>query len=434
MSRLTVPQGAAVSIGAVLGTGVISLPALGAQVAGPASLVAWLALVVLSVPLATTFAALGARYPDAGGVSTYVRRAFGPRLAAIVGWCFYFAVPVGAPAAGYMAGAYVSAAFGGGMRTTLLTAGALLTVVTATNAGGVRISGRVQLGLGVLLVSLLVVATATSLPHARLSNVEPFAPHGLLAIAPAAAVLVWGFVGWEAVSSLAADFRRPARDVPLATGIAVVVVGALYLAIAAASLLVLGPATGTTEAPLGELLAIGVGGQVRVLAAAAAVLLTLGAMNAYLAGCSKLGAALARDGALPGWLARGSSAGEVPRRSLAVVAGLSAASMAGAALLGVGTREIVLLTTGSFVLVYVLGCAAAVRLLPRRSWARRTAVVALGSVLVLLVMAGVYLLWPLGLAGAALAYHAWRHRRSRPVPALPVTQPGCAPDLEAVGR
>jgi amino acid efflux transporter len=85
MSRLSVSQGAAVSVGAVLGTGVISLPALGAQVAGPASLVAWLALVLLSVPLAMTFAALGARYPDAGGVSTYLRRAFGDRSAGLSG-------------------------------------------------------------------------------------------------------------------------------------------------------------------------------------------------------------------------------------------------------------------------------------------------------------------------------------------------------------
>ena len=72
-------QGSAVSIGAVLGTGVIALPALGAQLAGPASLVAWLALVLLSAPLAWTFAALGARHPDGGGVSTYVRLAFGAR-------------------------------------------------------------------------------------------------------------------------------------------------------------------------------------------------------------------------------------------------------------------------------------------------------------------------------------------------------------------
>jgi amino acid efflux transporter len=430
VSRLTVSQGAAVSIGAVLGTGVISLPALGAQVAGPASLLAWTALVVLSIPLATTFAALGARYPDAGGVSTYVRRAFGDRAAAIVGWCFYFAVPVGAPAAGFMAGAYVSAAVGGGLRTTLLTTGALILVVTAMNAGGVRISGRVQLGLAVLLVTLLLAATLTSLPHADLANLTPFAPHGWAAIAPAAAVLVWGFAGWEAVTSLAADFRRPDRDVPRATAVALVVVSALYLAVAAASLLVLGPATATTEAPLAELLAIGVGGEVRVLTAAAALLLTLGAMNAYFAGSAKLGAALARDGALPAWFARGVtprnrslrsrfredpdwSAGEVPRRSLAVIATLSGASLVVAGALGVSTRSIVLLTTGSFVLVYVLGTAAAVKLLPRRSWSRRSAVIALASSLALLVMAGPYLLWPLGVAAVALAYRTWRSWRTR---------------------
>jgi len=37
-----------------------------AEVAGPASLVAWIALIILSAPLALTFAALGARHPDGG--------------------------------------------------------------------------------------------------------------------------------------------------------------------------------------------------------------------------------------------------------------------------------------------------------------------------------------------------------------------------------
>ncbi len=68
---MSVAQGAALTIGAVLGTGVISLPAMAAGIAGPASILAWLALVLLSAPLAMTFAALGARYPDSGGVSTY---------------------------------------------------------------------------------------------------------------------------------------------------------------------------------------------------------------------------------------------------------------------------------------------------------------------------------------------------------------------------
>ena len=415
MSRLSVSQGAAVSVGAVLGTGVISLPALGAQVAGPASLVAWAALVLLSVPLAMTFAALGAQYPDAGGVSTYVRRAFGHRLATVVGWTFFFAVPVGAPAAGFMAGAYVAAAVGGGTTTVLLTTAGLIAAVTVMNALGLRVSGRVQLVLAATLATLLLVATVTALPHARLSNLEPFAPHGWTAIAPAAAVLVWGFAGWEAVTSLAGEFRRPGRDVPRATVIALVVVGVLYLGVAATSLATLGPATATTEAPLAELLARGFGGEVRVITAVVALMLTLGAMNAYFAGGAKLGAALARDGALPVWLARGSQAGEVPWRSLAVISGISTLSLVVAALLDLGTAQLVLVTVGAFVLVYVLGSAAAIRLLTRGTWAHRGAVVALVSSVVLLATIGVSLLWPLTIAVAALIYLRLRPSPS-PVP------------------
>jgi amino acid efflux transporter len=397
--RLSVTQGAALYIGAVLGTGVIALPALAAEVAGPASLLAWLALVALSVPLAATFAALGARYPDAGGVSTYVRHAFGPRIAAVVGWCFYFAVPAGAPAAAMFGGAYVAAAFGGSQVTVVGTAAALILIVTFANGIGLRFSGRLQLMLAALLVALLLAAVIASAPYARSENLHPFAPHGWLAIGPAAALLVWSFAGWEAITHLAAEFRRPAHDLPLATGIAVVVVGVLYLAVAGACILVLGPAAGASRAPLAELLARGLGGKVQVLAAAAALLLTLGTMNAYFAGAAKLGAALGRDGALPGWLAEGSRAGDVPRRSLAVVAGLATLVSA-----GVGPKPLVLLTTGSFVTVYALGTAAALRLLPRHSGAHRCACVALVAVAGLCVATGWYLLWPLVVTCCALLY------------------------------
>ncbi len=139
--RLSVGQGAALTIGAVLGTGVITLPALAADIAGPASLLSWVALILLSIPLAGTFAALGARYPDSGGVSTYVRRAFGDRIAAMVGWCFFAAVPVGAPAAAMMAGQYVADAVGGGRGTVLITAAALIATVCAMNAVGLQLSG-----------------------------------------------------------------------------------------------------------------------------------------------------------------------------------------------------------------------------------------------------------------------------------------------------
>ncbi|GAB3764781.1 amino acid efflux transporter [Nocardioides ginsengisegetis] len=420
---LNVPQGAALTVGAVLGTGVISLPALAAREAGPASLLAWLALVLLSVPLAATFAALGARHPDGGGVSTYARRAFGTRAATVVGWCFYFAIPIGAPPAAGFAGAYVADTVGGGRHTQLLTAGLLIVVVAAMNWYGVRVSGRAQLAIAAVLGALLLVATAVSLPHATLAHLTPFAPHGWLAVGSAAALLVWAFAGWEAVTSLSADYRDPARDITRATGVAVTVVAVMYLGIAVATVAVLGD--GASKAPLSDLLVLGFGEIARPVTTLVAVLLSVGAMNAYFAGGARLGAALGRDGALPLWFARGSLAGEVPRRSLMVVTGYSLGCLLVVAATGLPLESSLLLVTGAFTLVYVVGTAAAIRLLPRGTWVWRGAVVSFVSTLGLLALTGTHLLAAGLISLGALAWTVrTRGRSSGRVVTPPATIPG----------
>jgi amino acid efflux transporter len=414
---LTAAQGTALYVAAVLGTGVIALPALAADTAGPASLLAWGALVALSVPLAGTFAALGARHPDAGGVSHYARLAFGPRAAGVVGWWFYLAVPFGAPAAALFAAAYATEAWGGGRAATTAVAAGLLGAVFLVNRAGLRLGGRLQLVLSGLLVTLVLAATLLSLPDADLAHLRPFAPHGWSAVAPAAALLVWSFAGWEAITHLAGEFRRPERDLPRATAAAVAVVGLLYLSVAFAVITVLGPGAAGARAPLGDLMAHGMGGGARHLAAGAALLLSFGTMNAYFAGAAKLGAALARDGALPAALGGGSVAGEVPRRSLLLLTVLAGLSLGAVTVLDVGPVPLVMLTTGSFAAVYAVGVAAAFRLLPRGSAGRWAAAAALAAVVALLLMSGRYLLWPLVPAAASLAYGSWRRRRAvAPVP------------------
>lgn len=399
-------------IGAVLGTGVIALPALAVKAAGPASLVAWIGLVVMSIPLAATFAALGARYPDAGGVSTYARRAFGETPAVLVGWCFYFAVPIGAPAAALFGGQYVADAVGGGRVTTVVTAAGLIVAVGAANAVGLQVSARLQVALAAVLSALMIVSVAVSLPHADTANLHPFAPHGWGAIGDAGALLVWSFAGWEAITHLAGEFRRPERDLARATGAALVVVGVLYLAVAFATVAVLGPAAATSRAPLGDLLSYGIGAG-HGIAAVMAVLLTAGTMNAYFAGASKLGAALGRDGALPAWLARGSVAGEVPRRSLAVLTGGSAIALAVVEIANLDVRPLVLLTSAALATVYAVGVVAALRLLPAGGMARPVAVLACIAIALLLVVVGPYLIWPAALALVAAAFVHQRGVRLR---------------------
>ncbi len=236
---------------------------------------------------------------------------------------------------------------------------------------------------------------------------------------------MWAFAGWEAVTSLSGDYRDPGRDIPRATAVAVAVIAVLYLGIAFTTVTALadpGPA------PLSDLLALGFGEWARPVTTVIAVLLSVGAMNAYFAGSARLGAALARDGSLPGWLAEGSAPGAVPRRSLLVVTGGALTTLTVIGISGARLESTLLVVTGAFTLVYVVGTAAALRLLPRRSAAWRCAAVSFVATLGLLVLTGRHLLVSLAIAAGALVWTQLAERRDASGSRLPVsaTDPGPA--------
>src|SRR5947199_10113589 len=119
---LGVTTATALYVGAVLGPGVLILPALAAQAAGPASVLAWAGLLVASLAIAATFAALGVRLPVAGGASAYVKAAFGRVPAAATGWWFFCGVVIGAPTVSLVGGFYVAHLLGGGTPTAVAAA------------------------------------------------------------------------------------------------------------------------------------------------------------------------------------------------------------------------------------------------------------------------------------------------------------------------
>ncbi|MFJ6751163.1 APC family permease [Streptomyces sp. NPDC091266] len=402
--RLGIGSGTALCAGAVLGPGVLTLPSLAAAAAGPASILAWVVLLAMCVPVAASFAALGARFPDGGGVATYVHRAMGPRAAAVVGWWFYGAVPIGVVSAAWIGGKYVADAVGWGDAGAAAVGAAVLVWALVSNAVGLRMSGRVQLLLGALLAAVLLCAVLAAAPHVSTAHFTPFMPGGWSSVGSAASVLFFAFAGWEAASHLSGEFADPRRDLPRVTRYTLAVITVLYLGLALATIGALGPAAARTDTPLTELLTRSMGEAARPVAAAAALFLTFGAVNSYLAGASRLGAALGRDGAAPRWLAKGGAPGEVPRRSLAVLGGvcvlLGLAAGAGGADLDLLMRA----TATCLAAVTLAGLAAALLLLPRRTplWWGGLA----SSVLTLAVLAfsGLLLLIPAALALASFCF------------------------------
>ncbi|MFI6576808.1 APC family permease [Nocardiopsis sp. NPDC050513] len=410
--RLGLGAGTALYLGAVLGPGVLALPALAAQAAGPASIVAWVFLLFASVPVSVTFAVVGSRYPDGGGVATFAARAFGPWITAPVGWWFFAAVPVGVLAAAVIGGQYVAEALGLGGGAVLVVATALLGAGFAANHAGLHVSGRLQLILAALLILLLLVAVACSVPRVTGENFEPFAPHGWWAIGSAASVLFFAFAGWEAASHLSGEFADPRRHLPLATLFTVVTVGVLYLGLAVTTVGVLGSTGAESEVPLLLLMELAVGPSALVLTSGVAVLLTFGAVNAYIASGARLGAALGRDGGFPRWFDDGTKAGDIPRRSLAVLAVCCL-------LLGVATvvfsLDLDILMRGTaacLTAVTLTGAVAAVKLLRGSPLLQFCSIAASLFIGVVLLFSGVLIALP-ALLGACSLLFVWANRRTR---------------------
>jgi amino acid efflux transporter len=394
---LGVWRGAALYVGALIGPGVLLVPALAAQAAGPVSILAWAGLLVFSAPLAIAFAALGVRHPVAGGVSAYVREGFGEAAAAVTGGCFLAAVLIGSPAVSLIGGYYVADLTGSGMAVAAGVGLAIFGVVLAANGLGLRVSSGFQFVLSSVLIVVIVVALVAALPSRAGDNWTPFAPHGWWAAGTAASILVWLFVGWEAVAQLAGDFRHPESDLPRAMAIAFGLVTVVYIGLAVATIAV--TARTGSRVPLADLIAVGFGRAGRDATAVLAVALTMGTMNVYIGGTAKLAASLAHEGALPRWIGGGAPR-SVPRRPLALIAALGAAVLIALIAGFSGTDDLVRATSACFVAVYVLALGSAVRILDGR--ARVAAAIALALVLVVAVFSSYFLLVPAVAAGVAL--------------------------------
>jgi amino acid efflux transporter len=398
---LSVPRATALYIGALLGPGLLLLPGLAVEQAGPASIVAWVGLLGLSAILAKVFTGLGQAVPGAAGAAGYAAAGLGRRAAAMTRWWFLAGVIAGAPIVCLIGAGYVTALTGGGPLLRGAVAAGLLLAVLGLAVGGARASAVAQLLLVGLLIAVVVTAVAGSAHAARPANWTPFAPHGVLSIGRAAATLMLSFVGWEAVAPLTGRLR--AGQLSRVIGIAFTVTALLYLGLAVATVSCLGQGA-DLSVPLADLLQLAIGPAGRAIAAVAALILTAGSVNAYLSGAAEM---LRELTAVPSHN-QPNGAGRLPRPSVNVFLGFIA--LTGLALIALSALQLADITvlvsvpTTMFLSVYLSCTVSATRLLTGKT--RIAAAVAVLAVAAVLAFSG----WTALVAAALVAVIAARPR------------------------
>jgi APA family basic amino acid/polyamine antiporter len=312
---------ALITIGAVIGTGIFITSADIARVLphGGLLLLVWAVGGLLTLAGALTYAELGVLYPDAGGIYTFLKEAYGPLWGFLYGWAAFLVIMSGGIAALAVAfGVYLGSflpffsidnvllavplgtgewRFSGGQ---LAAVGAIV-VLTAINVLGVREGARFQNFLTVVKVAAIaafagigfvVPARATAAIAAPLPESGVLAAFGVGMIAA-----LWTYDGWYGATFSAGEMRNPRRDLPLGLIAGTGIIMALYLGLNAVYLRAL-PLEAMAATPrIGETAAAALfGSGAARLVSAAVVVSTFGCLSATILYSPRIYLAMARDG------------------------------------------------------------------------------------------------------------------------------------------
>ena len=420
---ITVRHAVAIYISSVLGAGILVIPGLAAKAAGAGSLFAWALLSLASYPFAYTFSRLSARRPESGGIYSFAKEAFGRSVSTTTAWLFVAWVVLGAPAVTLAAGSYLAYAFPISGLGVFLAAAVMLLAAFAINIRGIRLSARVQLGVVATIVAVLSLAVVASAPDVRASNFTPLLPGGVASVGVASALILWSFLGYENVSNIAEEFENPERDFARSVTVSVVLVSALYLAVA---FTVVG--TGAFQAgggvtPFAEMMSHVFGAFGGVAVSLFAVAIIFSTVNAYTAGMARIIYAAAKEGSLPRVLATVDPRTGAPRRALTALYLMIAPSLVAFYFLHVDLQSAFLVTSGAAILTYVVGSAAGIKLLRAKGAKRALPWVSLVVSLVILPFIGRLLVVSAVVAAAGLVYG---RARGGPAGAQGIVGPGPA--------
>lgn len=306
----------AIVVGTIIGSGIFLVPHEMMRAVGSSGLVylAWIVGGLLSLFGAMTYAELGAMMPYAGGEYVYIRNAYGNLPAFLYMWT-WFAVAKPASIASVTSGLARTLAIFGVFAwlerpvfhgSTVLYWSQLFAIgatwlITGLNYLGMKKAGDFQL-IFTWLKAVLIVIIAVFCFFSHSGSLENFrtsftgAQGGFGGFMVAMIAVLWAYDGWNDLTMVAGEVKRPERSLPIALIFGLFIVGALYMATNAAIQYIL-PATQIAASPRPAVSAMAVvsGHAGGILVSAAMALSIFVTLNGTIMSGARVPFAAARD-------------------------------------------------------------------------------------------------------------------------------------------
>ncbi len=255
-------------IGCIIGAGIYVMTGnAAANFAGPAVILSFIIAFLACVFAGLCYAELASTMPVAGSAYTYSYTSLGEVFAWVMGWLLVleYGVAAATVAAGWSGNvvsllanfnivippefttSFIQAKTGSDGLLTFVTSGganvlgaAGILMVTLLLVVGISESASVNNVIVFIKVGVLLLFIGFGLGFINIANWQPFIPeneggfkYGVPGIFRAASVIFFAYVGFEAVSTAAAEAKNPKRDVPIGILGSLIVCTIIYMLVAA---------------------------------------------------------------------------------------------------------------------------------------------------------------------------------------------------------
>jgi APA family basic amino acid/polyamine antiporter len=288
-------------VGIILGAGIYALIGKAAGLAGNSVWLSFAIAALIAVFTGLSYAELSSIFPKASAEYEYTNRAFGKRLAFVVGWLIIFSGVIGASTVALGFGGYFLALTGFPVLPSALL---LLLVLSIVLLWGIKISAWFAIVFTLIETAGLLMVIYIGLPH--LGSVDYFEmPYGFSGVFEAAALIFFAYMGFEEMVKLSEETREPERNVPLALILALAVTIILYMLVAVSVVSVVSWETlAASQAPFSEVAAEALGSDAFVVISAIALFATANTVLLMLLASSRIAFGMAESSSMPALLAR----------------------------------------------------------------------------------------------------------------------------------
>lgn len=239
----------AIGIGTVIGTGIFILPGtIAAKQAGPGVSLSFLLSAIVCAFAAMCYAEFASALPVAGSAYSYGNVVFGEFFGWLLGWALVleYMLAVASVSTGWAAyfnsfiesfGLKIPHALSGPFDPAHgtyinIVAVVIVLLITVMLSRGLQSSVRVNNIAVVIKVAIILIFIVAGLFFIKPKNYHPFLPYHVSGVIHGATIGFFAYLGFDCVSSSAAEVKNPKRNMPLGIIGTLGIVTLLYMGVA----------------------------------------------------------------------------------------------------------------------------------------------------------------------------------------------------------